>query len=113
MTAQEWIIEGHTGISSKTIWSHFVLNKEPKWPSPPSDPSDLLRCYWLLKIAPEWKIRMGEIAERYPEWRGLVDHWSELEQMLEQAWPKSCASGEYEDEPPAKALYKRMKELLA
>ncbi len=113
MTPQEWIVKGKTGLSSETIWAHFVLNCEPEWPSEPSNPSDFLRCYWLLKIAPEWKPRMGEIAARYPRWKGLVDHWDELEKMLEAVWPKSCETGEYADcEPPATEMYARMKVLL-
>ena len=113
MTPQEWIIKGHVGLSSKTIWAHFVLNCQPQWPTAPSDPCDFLRCYWLLNIAPEWKPRMGEIAARYPRWKGLVDHWDELEKMLEAAWPKSCATGEYIlNEPPAAQMYARMDVLL-
>lgn len=113
MTSQEWIMKGHIGLSSKTIWAHFVLNCEPRWPSEPSDPSDFLRCYWLLKIAPEWKPRMGEIAARYPRWKGLVDHWDELEKMLEAVWPKSCEMGDYvECMLPSTEMYARMKVLL-
>lgn len=111
MTVFEWIVSGKTGLSSKTIWAHFVTGKAPDWPSEPSDPSDFLRCYWLLKIAPEWRERIGELGKQYRRWKPLTDHWEELEKMLEAAWPQSCASGDYKDEPPAMGMYRRMKEL--
>jgi hypothetical protein len=110
MTKETWIVQGHTGVSSKTIWAHFN-GCAPDWTSPPMDPSDFLRCYWLLKLAPEWRARIVEVADRHPRWRKVVEAWAELETMLEAAWPKSCRSGEYENEPPANAMYKRMKEL--
>jgi len=116
MTVYEWIVGDKTGTSSKTIWAHFVSHSRPGGTfgaMTPSDPSDFLRCYWLLKIAPEWRERIGEMGQRYPEWKPLTDNWGELEKMLEAVWPKSCASGEYErDEPPAKAMYSRMQVLL-
>jgi hypothetical protein len=113
MTIQEWIVKGKTGLSSKTIWSYFMLNCEPDFAYAPSDPSDFLRCYWLLNLAPEWVPRLGELAVVYPSspWKALAEHWGELTEMLEAVWPKSCASGKYEDEPHAEAMYARMKEL--
>ena len=111
LTKENWIFLGNVGLSSTTIWSHFALNAEPDWPSAPADPSDFLRCYWLLKLAPEWRTRLDEIGKRYKEWLPLIEAWEELENMLEVAWPESCSSGDYCDEPPATAMYRRMKEL--
>lgn len=111
MTKESWIVRGKTGVSSKTIWAHFCFGVEPDYPGEPHDPSDFLRCYWLLKLAPEWRQRLPELAERYPRWKPLVENWAELETMLEQAWPKSCASGDYDHEPPATEMYRRMKSL--
>jgi hypothetical protein len=116
MNVYEWIVSGNTGTSSKTIWSHFVINSRPGGnfgAMTPSDPSDFLRCYWLLKLAPEWRDRIAEMGQRYPEWKPLTDNWDELEKMIESVWPKSCASGYYElNETPAKAMYDRMQVLL-
>lgn len=109
MTKETWIVEGKTGISSKAVWAHFSLGISTKdgWHTNPSDPSDFLRCYWLLKLAPEWRQRIREMA-KYPGWEKMAAHWDELETMLLEAWPKSCASGDYEREPPASAMYERM-----
>lgn len=109
LTKDNWIIKGRSGASSKTIWGFFHLGELPSWPCPPSDPSDFLRCYWLLKLAPEWKSRLPELAAACPRWYGLVSAWDELESMLEEAWPESCASGGYSVEPPALAMYARMR----
>ena len=115
MTPQEWIVCGYTGTSSKTIYAHFEIHTRPGGAfgaSTPSDPSDFLRCYWLLKLAPEWRDRIKEMGQRYPEWKPLVEHWDELETMLEAVWTKSCASCEYENELPATEMYQRMQVLI-
>lgn len=112
LTKENWILSGEVGISSKTIWAHFTMNLEPQHTFAPSDPSDFLRCYWLLQLAPEWRARIGELGTRYPGWKPLTDAWDELEVMLVKAWPLCCASGKYADEPPAKEMYRRMKVLL-
>lgn len=112
----QWIVKGHTGLSSETIWSHFVLDTEPDRPNAPRDPADFLRCYWLLKLAPHWTPRLAELGVRYPKsaWASLAAHWDELTAMLEEVWPRCCASGDYvNSEPPAEAMYARMKELGA
>lgn len=111
LTRENWIVRGRTGVSSKVIWAHFMLDCEPRYSSPPCDPSDFLRCYWLLKIAPAWRARIFELGQRYSSWITLTEHWAELEEMLLKAWPRSCQNGDYEDEPPAREMYARMKEL--
>jgi hypothetical protein len=112
MTKEDWIIEGHTGVSSKAIWSHFTFGKvNGSFATNPSDPSDFLRCYWLLKLAPDWRSRIGEMAQ-YKGWEKIAPAWDELERMVESVWPCSCKAGGYEYiEPPAKAMYARMQEL--
>ena len=111
LTKENWIIRGNVGQSSKAIWAHFALGCSVDfWPIP-SDPSDFLRCYWLLKLAPAWESRLGELGARYEPWKTLAAHWGELKTMLLRAWPKSCESGEYENEEPARDMYLRMKEL--
>ena len=111
LTKENWIVRGNIGLSSKAIWAHFTLGCSVGFGAAPSDPSDFLRCYWLLKLAPAWRARIFELGERYSSWIKLVSHWGELEAMLLEAWPKSCESGEYENEPPARKMYARMKEL--
>jgi hypothetical protein len=47
----------------------------------PSDPDDFSRCYRLLLKFPEWRERLQEVADRFPEWKGMVDNWDELERL--------------------------------
>lgn len=81
-----WIAGCDTGISSKTIF--FTLTGRPYLgefrPDVPHDPDDFGRCYRLLKKIPEWRSRLPEVAQKYPEWSGLVDHWDELTEMFER-----------------------------
>jgi hypothetical protein len=112
LTKENWIVRGHTGISSKAIWAHFSIGDgTSSWGrSNPSDPADFLRCYWLLQLAPEWRGRIAEMAV-YPGWGRLALAWDELEVMLLAEVPKACETGKYSDESGPK-MYARMKELL-
>lgn len=56
---------------------------KPDYASPPSDPSDFGRCYRLLKLIPEWRPRLSEVAARYRQWTALIEHWDELTAMYE------------------------------
>lgn len=83
----DWIIQGETGISSKTIWYVMMGGTEPnnKWfGGVPGDSSDFGRCYKLLALFPEWRARMPEVATINPEWTALVRHWDELTALYEQ-----------------------------
>ena len=107
-----WLANGETGISSKTIHAvltgmvdNTVFNTSPSWfrYDTPHDPSDFRRCYLLLKFIPEWKQRLHEVAERFPEWKPFVEHWDELTQLYEE---------ERENvDRKAHKLYARMQEL--
>lgn len=100
----EWLRSRDTGISSRTICA--VLSGRPvieNRPGYPMDPSDFGRCYRLLKLFPQWLPRLGEVADRYPEWRPLVEAWDELTALYEKEMHK--------DRSPM--LYARMQELLA
>lgn len=101
-----WLAGGDTGMSSKTIWS-VMTGRLPRhadnwWePSIPYDPSDFGRCHRLLEEFPAWRARLPEVADKYPEWKPLVEVWDELTALYEEEW----ASGQ------APKLYARMKEL--
>jgi hypothetical protein len=82
MRANMWIVGPDTGTSSETIWA-VLQGVTPHRPSPPSDPSDFGRCYRLLKLIPEWRARLSEVADKYPTWSGLVAHWDELTALYE------------------------------
>ena len=82
--ARTWIVGGDTGTSSETIWAVMMGAAEPKdsWRRGyPLDPDDFGRCYRLLKLIPEWRERLPEVAARYPTWRFLVQNWTLLTRM--------------------------------
>jgi len=85
MTPNEWIVGDDTGISSKTIWA-VMMNSVPENPNPyrfdvPKDPSDFGRCYRLLIWFPEWRERLGEVAEKFPAWGPLVRKWDRMTEL--------------------------------
>lgn len=104
--AEEWLNSWDTGISSLTIFQVMtgrqVLVGRLRHPDTPKDPADFGRCHRLLKVVPEWRERLGEVAEQHPEWAPLVERWSELEALYVEELP----SGE------APKLYALMRELL-
>jgi len=62
---QEWIVAGDTGISSRVIWAVMMgvsLDVMPRV-DVPHDPPDFGRCYRLLEVMPEWRDRLGEVAD--------------------------------------------------
>lgn len=88
-SAQEWIKGRDTGISSATIWA--VLSNAPTPYScmdVPHDPADFGRCYRLLKIVPEWRERLPEVAVRLPIWGPFVREWDRLTEMYERELAK-------------------------
>ena len=92
-----WVTSGDTGSSSLTIWSVMMGRRvgqahgERFWPDVPYDPDDFGRCYRLLKKMPTWRERLPEVAERYPKWKALVEHWDEIEQLYLKELPSGRA----------------------
>jgi hypothetical protein len=83
----QWLGRHDTGTSSLTIFS--VLAGRPdvlagRRGDIPYDPSDFGRCYRLLKIAPEWRARLGEVAAVYPKWAPFVRAWDLLTETYER-----------------------------
>lgn len=83
--ALAWIVGRHVGLSSKAIWAQMMGAGTPEdgW-SYPHDPDDLSRCLRLLRLMPEWRRRLPEMAKRDPVWRALVKRWAELEALMEE-----------------------------
>jgi len=75
-----WIADHDTGMSSITIWA-VMMGVEPSHPSVPLDGDDFGRCSRLLMQFPAWRKRLGELGEKYPEWKPLADNWAELEEL--------------------------------
>jgi hypothetical protein len=100
----EWLASGDTGASSKAImlWLSAKVKDSAWGASTPSDVSDLGRCLRLLDRIPEFKARMGEMAEAGGEWPTFAKRWDEMEAMY-----RSEAGGR------APKTYKLMKEVEA
>jgi hypothetical protein len=82
-----WIINGHVGISSQTIWAVMMgiaddCNRAQF--SVPWDSSDMLRCLALIEAVPEWESRLSEVSDRFPEWKGIVENWEELRALKDR-----------------------------
>ena len=89
MTPEEWIIGGDTGVSSKTIWA-VMMGVVPDNPAPftfsvPLDPSDFGRCFRLLEQIPEWRDRLNEVAETFPEWGPMVREWAKMTHLYRRS----------------------------
>ncbi len=81
--AMWWIQNGHVGMSSKTMWLHFMGQKIDR-PNHPYDPDDFSRCYKLLEAVPEWKERILELSTLSTAWKNLAENWAKLTEMYEQ-----------------------------
>ena len=89
-----WIINGETGSSSLTIWAVMMgavdldNNESQADHDIPCDPDDFSRCYELLKLIPEWRERLPEVAEVFagilPAWKLLVEKWDVLTALYEE-----------------------------
>lgn len=104
-SVEEWVRGDDTGISSITIYRlmNGLDRRQSSFADHPHDPSDFGRCYRLLKLAPAWRVRIGEMAAYGREWAALVGAWDELEALYE----KALADGSGK----ATALYDRMQKL--
>ena len=90
--AVAWLRRGETGLSSLTIWDCLApqecqlnpfddMYRQSLGPTAPWDIHDWRRCWLLLRLIPEWRPRLHEVAERHPKWQALVEHWDELEAL--------------------------------
>ena len=87
---QRWWFGTDVGTSSAAIMGvlgdtrlRWTVSEAYKYGarSTPFDADDLGRCLRLLKAMPEWRGRLNEVAEAYPEtaWPEIVAAWGELE----------------------------------
>lgn len=100
-----WLANGDVGTSSKTI--AFCLSGKHMGqafrPDIPHDPADFNRCVKLLKLIPEWRGRLTEVADAHPEWSAIVTRWEEFERLLHEEAPSGSGV--------CSELYDRMKEI--
>lgn len=89
----EWLANGNTGTSSKTMAFWLTFEIKPLWHDTPHDPPDLNRCLLLLQLTPELRPLIPKMAEISERWARLVAHWDRIEQtFLDEAgigWTKS------------------------
>lgn len=107
----EWLAGGDTGTSSKAIAFWLTAKvKDQRWgASTPIDPSDLGRCLRLLEVMPEWKSRIGEMAEAGGEWPTYVKHWDEMAQSMADEVGIDWSKGR--EAPKTYELMKRVRSL--
>lgn len=82
----DWLANGETGISSKTI-AFTVLGIQydnPFRSCHPWDPADLRRCVDLLKRIPELRRHLDKVRGVSSVWNDLIERWDELEALLER-----------------------------
>lgn len=82
-----WWLGTDVGRSSAALF-HVLCIDGRKWESnefgqkaTPQDAGDFGRCKRLLDAIPEWKPRLNEVAEKYPDtaWPRIIARWGELE----------------------------------
>jgi hypothetical protein len=80
---RDWLIRGEVGTSSQTIL-YAITGVHGRYEdfNVPYDPDDFRRCHLLLKAFPELRPKLGKVAERFPEWKALVERWDEVEALL-------------------------------
>ena len=76
--AMDWLSSGDTGISSKALCAYMLGGSPASDDSYPRDPSDLARCLRLLERVPEWRERMGEMAQFGAVWKLMAEGWDAL-----------------------------------
>lgn len=75
--AMDWLLNGNTGSSSKTLCAHMLGLRIEKDNSrtAPADGADRFRCVELLMLIPEWVERLDEMADETDMFWG--DTWAE------------------------------------
>lgn len=88
----EWERGLFVGSSSATIFA-TMLDRVPdgiersRIGAVPQDPDDFSRCHRLLRVMPEWRGRLHEVADKHAAWKPLVENWGRLTAMFERRDP--------------------------
>ena len=81
----QWLANDEdVGLSSKCMAFVIGFDVIPKRKSYPLDPSDLSRCVKLLERVPKMRDHIYNMKEISPIWAKLVEHWDELERLLNE-----------------------------
>ena len=105
--AMHWLLNGNTGLSSECMMA-TLLSGQPvegnyKASFHPSDPADFERCVGLLNAVPTFRVTLDVMKQVSKQWAILVEHWDDLENLLNQEISQRSAP----------KTYARMKELFA
>lgn len=114
MTPTEWLLGNDTGISSMTIFS-VMTGSNYSSPDVPHDMGDFGRCYRLLKLFPEWRQRLPEVAAKHKKWGPMVEAWDELTAMYEARLDengRTTAADYAKNEAAYDAFFKRIQSLV-
>lgn len=75
----------HVGKKNRILKERFPMFFLEQNNAHPYDADDLKRCYFLLKILPEWEIEFKRTMQTVSiEWKNLVNNWDLLIEMLEK-----------------------------
>lgn len=106
MQVLNWQAKGDVGISSATMASIALGMKKNFYHSHfgyPLDPADFNRCMLLVDEIPEIKQHFAAISRSVPAFKGILDNWEELTDILRKEKKKGKS---------APKTYARMQELL-
>ncbi|THA10474.1 hypothetical protein [Rodentibacter pneumotropicus] len=81
----QWLADDEdVGLSSKCMAFVVGFDVVPRRKHYPLDPSDLSRCVKLLVRVPEMRNYLYKMKAISPIWTKLVEHWDELERLLNE-----------------------------
>lgn len=66
------------GISEQTIWFCMTGNSVDEHGTPKTA-YGFAKCLRLLNKFPQYRNRLSEVSSIFPEWKAIIDNWSELE----------------------------------
>jgi hypothetical protein len=75
----EWLANGETGTSSKTMAMWLAFDVQQRYGSHPLDPADFDRCLRLLAQVPEMRAQLYRMGLVSPVWAALIERWDEIE----------------------------------
>lgn len=85
--AQRWLIDGEHGTSSRAMFNQILLGRSTVDPDYPHDIDDFQRCERLLRMVPEMRPRLGEMAGLSAPWAALVESWRAIVEQVEADLP--------------------------
>ena len=100
MTLDDWIINGETGVSSKTMWACLKgVDIQRNYGGIPYDPDDFSRCYKFFKECNLTFPELYVVSEKLPHWKPYIENWETLSDMYEENvktnWHKKDEIGMY------------------